>query len=260
MILHDKTIVWLSSFLRDRTFTVRVDGDFSLPRWEPSGVPQGLSPVLFVAVVSDVRNYLPREVSYLLYADDLKVYTSVDSDLDAQPLQAAIDGISHWCRVNYMLVAAHKCALLRYKSVDASYRIDGTEISLEETVRDLGVMISANLNFAAHVVATSSSARNVINTLFRCFVIQNRDVYVRLYKAIIVPRLMYCIPVWRPYLIKYVGLLEGVQKHFLRRLAFRCSSTRTLPVIPARYSLRCSITVMKMLFFLFLRMAPSPII
>ena len=147
-------------------------------------------------------------------------------------MQSAIDGISRYCKANNILVSAQKCAVLQYGSVDASYCIDGTEISVEETVRDLGVLISANLNFAAHVMATSSSARNMINTLFRCFVIQNPDVYVKLYKAIIVPRLMYCVPVWRPNLIKYARLLEGVQKYFLRRLAFRCSSARILPVIP----------------------------
>ena len=146
---------------------------------------------------------------------------------------------------------------LRYGSVDASHRIDGIEISVEETVRDLGIMISANLNFAAHVVATSPSARNKSNTLFRCFVIQNPDVNVRFYKAIIVPRLMYCIPVWRPYLIKYVGLLEGVKKYFLRHFAFRCSSTRTLRGIPELSTLFDNCDEIALLHII-IRTAPSP--
>ena len=109
----------------------------------------------------------------------------------------------------------------------------GALTDLERDGVEYGIPISITpLNYAARVVATSSSARNMINTLFRCFVIQNSNVYVRLYETIIVPRLMYCLPVRRPYLIKYVRLLEGVQRYFLRRLAFRCDFTRTLPVVP----------------------------
>lgn len=82
--------------------------------------------------------------------------------------------------------------------------------------------ISANPDFSDHILSITMPSRRVMKTLFRGFIIKKSEVCIRLYKAIIVPRLLYCVPVWRPFLKKHERMLKSVQTHFKHRLMYRC--------------------------------------
>ncbi len=66
--------------------------------------------------------------------------------------------------------------------------------------------------------------------LFRCFDTRNPDFLLRMFKAYVQPILEYASPVWRPYLLKDIDLIESVQRTFTRRLS--------LPHRPLGYSER----------------------
>ena len=57
-----------------------------------SGVPQGsiLGPVLFVIFIKYLLNLLPDKTSAALYADDTKVYKSINSEAHCAILQHAL--------------------------------------------------------------------------------------------------------------------------------------------------------------------------
>ena len=215
-----------------QTFQVKVDTSFSSSKPAPTGVLQGgcLSPVLYAIFVSDIGNYIPDGIRYYLLADDLKVINHIKSDQDVPRLQKAIDGVLEWCRENGMTISTQKCSVLNYGPFEANYHIKGEALPVNDTVRDLGVAISANLDFSAHIVTNTTAARRTISTLFRCSAVKNPSVYVRLYNAIVVPRLLYCAPVWRPFHEKHERLLKSVSNYFKRRLAYRCTNA-TLPDI-----------------------------
>ena len=93
-----KILTWIESFLSDRVQCVEVEGEH--PSWKPveSGIPQGsvLGPILFVVLIND----MPDEVKSMcqLFADDAKVYTSVNvRDKDAgDQLQKDLEALSKW--------------------------------------------------------------------------------------------------------------------------------------------------------------------
>ena len=143
---------------------------------------------------------------------------------ESEVMQSAIDGVLRWCDTNGMLVSAHKCAVLTHGPHEANYHINGTVIPVEDTVRDLGIHMSGNLDFSVHIHTITQSARRLINTLFRCFAIKNPEVYIRMYNAIVIPKILYGSPCWRPYLAKHERLLTSVQNYFRRRLSYRCNS------------------------------------
>lgn len=228
--LHQNTITWCQRYLDRRSFRVRVDGVLSQAFPAPSGVPQGgsLSPLLYSIFVLDISHYIPKSIDYLLYADDIKLFGPVRDEKEKLVLQAGIDGIAKWCVENHMIVSTPKCAVLHSKLSSpskADYILNGEPLPCTQTIRDLGVEMSADLDFSLHINNVIRSARCTTNCIFRCFAVNTPDFYLRLYNALVVSKLTYCVPVWLPYKRKHMDTLQSVERYFLRRLRLRCGPT-----------------------------------
>ncbi|MCP3668106.1 MAG: reverse transcriptase family protein, partial [Gammaproteobacteria bacterium] len=76
-----KLLAWIRAFLVGRYMRVRVGNDLSEWATVESGVPQGsiLGPLLFIIYVNDIVERLPRSVTTKLFADDIKLYSEIDS-------------------------------------------------------------------------------------------------------------------------------------------------------------------------------------
>lgn len=227
--LHQSVLSWLNAYLTQRTFTVKVMNTESAPFAATSGVPQGscLSPLLYSIFVLDIALHIPTSVSYLLYADDLKLYSKVSPNPENSELQIAVNGIVRWCRENGMFLSSEKTVVLKNGRDDIDYEIDGTTLTSVKVAKDLGVLMSADLNFAEHIGTTVRKCLILINMIFRCLSVRKPDVYIRLFQAIIIPKLTYCSPIWRPYLVKHITAIENVRRRFLRRLKLRCGSNES---------------------------------
>lgn len=236
--LDEKSVNWVQSYLCDRVFSVRVDETCGPVLPCPSGVPQGsvLGPILFSMFVLDLPKVLPQNVSYKLYADDLKIYTP-DMDDGVGRLKIAIDAISTWCKANDMLISVGKCSVMSSMSVLSSFSLDQHLIPVSSSYRDLGIPMNPKLDFSEHLSNTLLSVNRVSNTIFRCFIVKRPEFYLRLYNALIVPKLLYCCQVWRPYLKRDLSALDSVQSRFIRRVAFRCGIERESLTLPSLKSL-----------------------
>ena len=115
---------------------------------------------------------MPTGVKYLECADDLKLYCDIESPESRAKLQQAIDGIALWCNENNMLLSVQKCVALNSGVPLCDYVINGVTPPTVDVVRDLGVSVSAELDFSHyHIVQTVKSALLLVNTIFRCFVV-----------------------------------------------------------------------------------------
>uniref|UniRef100_A0A8C7WVC6 Reverse transcriptase domain-containing protein n=1 Tax=Oryzias sinensis TaxID=183150 RepID=A0A8C7WVC6_9TELE len=87
---------WIKDFLTGRTARVKVNGVSSEPMDIRSGVPQGsvLGPELFKIYVNDLPSVLPTKC--LLYADDLKVWSTVSCESDIERMQFTLDCLYEW--------------------------------------------------------------------------------------------------------------------------------------------------------------------
>ena len=81
-----------------------------------SGVPQGsvLGPLLLILYIND----LPSKISNLskIYADDNKILSVVNSDLDQIRFQLDIDQTVDWTNENRVVLNGEKCKVLHYGS------------------------------------------------------------------------------------------------------------------------------------------------
>ncbi|VDP42134.1 unnamed protein product [Echinostoma caproni] len=93
-------IAWISNYLCDRTFRVRVNGVLSNRFGAPSGVPKGsiLGPRLFTLFVSNLPVGIQSDL--LMYADDIKICREIQSPLDKRTLQEDLDRLFTWSVAN----------------------------------------------------------------------------------------------------------------------------------------------------------------
>ena len=84
----------------------------------------------------------------------------------------------------------------------------------------LGVTISSDLSWAAHIDNTCSKARKRLGFLYRHFHSAKCDTISHLFKATVLPILDYCSSVWDPHHAVHSDKLEKVQK-FTAKLATR---------------------------------------
>ena len=91
----NSTLDWFKSYLTERSQTTTANGFTSSSRIIDCGVPQGsvLGPVLFVIYINNITNVIGN-CRYMLYADDLVVYTSgKDVNIHKDLIQADLSAI-----------------------------------------------------------------------------------------------------------------------------------------------------------------------
>ena len=92
---------WIAEFLAGRQQRVFVNSYFS--KFVPviSGVPQGsvLRPLLFLILINDIFDNLPQPVTAKLFADDVKLYSSVSANIDSSHLITALKSLENWADI-----------------------------------------------------------------------------------------------------------------------------------------------------------------
>ena len=121
---------------------------------------------------------------------DLKVYCPLISDSSHSLLQSTIDGVLKWCEINGMSLSITKCVVLKFGKEYINYTIGKNDLPTSNVCRDLGVLVTPNLDFSNHIHNKVKSASILINTLFRCFINKNPSFYIHLYKSLILSKFL----------------------------------------------------------------------
>ena len=99
------------------------------------------------------------------------------------------------------------------------YKVSSEEILYPaENVRDLGVMVSSDLNWSKQIGNMVKKARSTLSWVFSVFKTRYRTVLTTLYKSLVRSLLEYCCPLWDPVKVTEIQLLEGVQRTFTNRI------------------------------------------
>jgi hypothetical protein len=79
-------------------------------------VDQGscLGPLLFLLFINDLPAIFDTAVTPKLYADDLKLYASIESDCDNTRLQENIDRLASWIKTWQLSISIKKKTLKVY--------------------------------------------------------------------------------------------------------------------------------------------------
>jgi len=104
-----------TSYLHNRRQYVMYMGETSHLFESPSGRPQGsnLGPYLFLLFINDICQGL-RYAGTLLYADDLKLFMEIQTNLDAAKLQNDLDTLASWSTENSLPFNVQKCSKISF--------------------------------------------------------------------------------------------------------------------------------------------------
>ena len=217
---------WLTAFLTNRQQTVLVNGKKSAPQPVISGVPQGsvLGPLLFLVLIGDIDQDVSS--SFLSsFADDTRVGRHIETEEDAQLLQADLNAVYEWARRNNMEFNSDKFEIIRYKvksstvQESTSYSSDmGSTIEEKTHLRDLGVTLSNDATFTKYISEKITSLKATTGWVLRTFRTRERQPMLTLWKQLILCHHDYCSQLWNPGKIGDIQALELVQRSYIRHI------------------------------------------
>jgi hypothetical protein len=155
----------------------------------------------------------------LKFADDTKLVNSVDNAED-NSVQTDLDNLKNWADKMLMSFNVQKSGTIHFgfNNAHKKYKLGDYELKDFVEEKDLGVMIDSSLTFSGHCAYVVKQANSLVGLINRSFTCKNQEILMALYKFLIRPKLEYCVQAWRPYLIKDINLLEGVQRRVTRMI------------------------------------------
>ena len=185
-----------------------------------SGVPQGtvLGP-LFSLYINDISSDIESKIR--LFADDCVCYREIKDEEDIMKLQSDIDRLGSWARKWGMRFQPVKCNMMqltrkRIKKIHASYTLEGNDLENVESIKYLGVTITSDLRWNAHVSNVCTKANRTLGFLRRNLYSCPQQVKEAAYKGLMRPVLDYGSSVWDPPGVVLQEELESVQKRAAR--------------------------------------------
>lgn len=227
MGIHGILLMWLKSYLSDRSQIVRVLSFKSCEIKVPSGVPQGshLGPLLFNVYVNSISSCFLFS-NFLMFADDLKFYMKIRSTEDCLKLQSDLDRLSRWCDFSGMELNVEKCHLIVFSRsrnpIEQVYRINGASLDILSQIKDLGVILDSQLTYIPHISFAVSKSLQMLGFIKRCTKdFLSASSIKTLFFSLVRPHLDYCSCVWSPHYNVHVQAIERVQRKFLRYVSFK---------------------------------------
>lgn len=218
------------SYLLNREQYVSYNGYKSNSFISTSGVPQGsnLGPLLFLIFIDDLINLL--DTDRLMFADDLKIYTSISTLEDCLNLQSNLNKVNQWCDLNKLKLNVSKCKIVTFTRkiipIMYNYSINNDLLTRCMEIRDLGICFDSSLSFGKHVDTICKSASKMLGFIIRNSQSFNTVVCLKtLYFVYVRSRLEYGALIWYPIYACHKNRIEAIQRKFLKYLSYRVDLT-----------------------------------
>ena len=168
--IRDLPLLWITSYLSERSTSTVFHTSRSPWRPAPFGLPQGsvLGPLLYILFTADVESLLAScSLMSHSYADDIQSYTHCSASQAASAVRSmscATDSLSAWMSSNRLRLNPTKTQYIWLGTRQQLEKLDLDSLSAEfptfafsTSVRNLGVILDQELSFAKHITALTRS-------------------------------------------------------------------------------------------------------
>ena len=232
---------FISNFLSDRNFKVRVGSTLSDTQQQEEGVPQGsiLSVTLFGIKINNIVKCLNQGVDCSLYVDDFLIcYRSKNMHTIERQLQQCLNKLEAWSNENGFKFSptktqcVHFCQLKK-RHDDPVLMLNNSQIPVADQAKFLGVIFDKKLSFVPHIKALRTKclkALNLLKVLAHTDWGADRNVLLRLYRSLIRSKLDYGCIVYGSARKSYLQMLDTIHHQGLRLAlgAFRTSPVESI--------------------------------
>ena len=161
------------SYLSNRRQRTTISGTTSKSLPVTSGVPQGsiLGPLLFLLYEDHLSNAV-RTSNIATFADDTKIFRTINSNTDALALQTDLTNFEESSKNVNLKLNASKCKVLRvsrkHNKVIYPYKLScETILTSTDCERDLGVLTSPDLSWLRHIDHQCNKANKILGYVRR---------------------------------------------------------------------------------------------
>ena len=221
----DNALLYIMSYLKDRTQSTRINNFYSLFQLIVSGVPQGsiLGPILFNLFLNDLF-YFIQNANIHNYADDntLSAFSNSIPNL-IKILEEETNIAILWLNHNHMIANPEKFHSIiiqksRKETTGNILNINQEQIESEPWVKLLGVKIDNKLNFDLHINDLCKKSSSQLNAIIRLSPFLNFHAKQILIQSFIYANFNYCPLVWHFSSSISISKVESIQKRALRFL------------------------------------------
>ena len=171
--IRGRLACFISAFLNERQFRVRVGNTFSNPLEQEMGVPQGciLSVTLFSVKINNIVKSVCPGVECFLYVDDFCIcYRSKHMHTIERQLQQVLNNLNKWSNENGFKYSKSKTKCmhfcnLRRLHLDPELTLDDVRIEVVQEFKFLGLLFDSKLSFIPHINYLSNKCQKALNLL-----------------------------------------------------------------------------------------------
>ena len=232
---------FISAFLNERQFRVRVGDTLSNSHKQEMDVPQGsiLSVTLFSVKINNIERSVCPDGECFLYVDDFCIcYRSKHMHTIEQQLQQVLNNLSKWSNENGLKFSKTKTKCMHFCQsrklhLDSELTLDGVQIEVVPEFKFLGLLFDSKLSFIPHINYLSSKCHKALNLLGVVSSMDwgaDRKVLLKLYRTLVRSKLDYSCIIYGSARQSYLRKLDSIHNQGLRLAlgAFRRSPVNSL--------------------------------
>ena len=235
--------IFISNFLSNRHFKVKVNSTLSESFCQENGVPQGsiLSPILFNIKINNIVKSVLGNVNASLFVDDFALYMEGKHlPYLERSMQLCIDKVQQWVSNNGFKFSTAKTVCVHFHKqrkmvAEPSLLLNGMPIKAATETKFLGMIFDQKLTFIPHIKDLKQKclrAMNILRVLGHTDWGADKETLLKLYRTLIRSKLDYGCAIYgsaKEYALK---MLDPIHNQGLRIAlgAFRTSPMKSLYV------------------------------
>jgi len=197
----------IEDYLKDRFVRIKINGELSNSFPVYRGVPQGsiLGPLLFSLFINELDQVLlHHNVQFILYADDLAIYTyNSDLEISINSLNNVMHILEQWTAdVGLQMNYSKTKYMIFHKNRDATtikdHDIFCNNNKLEKVMefKYLGIYLDPSLSFSKHLKMVEGRVTQAIGRVDRLKRKITESTFILLLNSYILSIIDYCLTVW----------------------------------------------------------------
>ena len=252
--IRDKALDLISSYLSDRTSTVKIANSSSDTTAMPYGVPQGsvLGPVLFLLYVAPLYNVVRSaatgshsQILFHQYADDTQLYLPIprlQCSSHLELLESCTESIFVWLTANGLALNPSKSESIIFFNPHSKPQRDlanslscmtvaGTRVTVSASIKNLGVILDNRLSFDNQVSAVCKSCFFHLRALRKIRASITLDIAKTVACSIVSTRLDYCNALYAGLSATNLSRLQRIQNAAARIVTQSSRRSHASPIL-----------------------------